>query len=231
MKAMAFSDLLKRNQMTLIVSLPANSPELADAALEAGADALKVHINVDHRASGTHFGSLAEERRGLEGIRHLARCPVGIVVGGSSRVPVTEVEGCREMGFDFISFYAHHFPASFLRFPGLEKMVAPDHTYSLEMIRALGAVGFDILEASVMRPEGYGEPLNVADLALYRAIREAVSLPIVIPTQRFIHPEEVSLLHEVGVEAIMIGAVVTGREASAIAEATGRFRQAIDRLR
>ena len=43
--------------MDLVVSLPRNDVELATAAANAGANALKVHMNVAHRASGTHFGT------------------------------------------------------------------------------------------------------------------------------------------------------------------------------
>ena len=62
-------DLLKTNKMTLIVSLPENSLELALAAVEGGADALKVHCGVKHKASGVEFGSLAfASRRTTSGL-------------------------------------------------------------------------------------------------------------------------------------------------------------------
>ena len=38
--------------MTLIVSLPHNDAVLSQAAFEAGADAVKVHCNLVHNASG-----------------------------------------------------------------------------------------------------------------------------------------------------------------------------------
>ena len=47
---------LLRQRPALAVSLPLNDIALAKAAEEAGADALKIHINVHHDASGTHFG-------------------------------------------------------------------------------------------------------------------------------------------------------------------------------
>lgn len=49
---------LEHSGLSLFISLPANDVRLAKAALEEGADALKVHFNVGHRASGTHFGPL-----------------------------------------------------------------------------------------------------------------------------------------------------------------------------
>ena len=50
--------MLENPKMTLIMSLPKNDPALCRAAFEAGADAVKVHINVEHRASGSRFGRL-----------------------------------------------------------------------------------------------------------------------------------------------------------------------------
>ena len=47
--------------MELIVSLPSNDPAMAQAATGAGADAVKLHMNVTHDASGTRFGSFAED--------------------------------------------------------------------------------------------------------------------------------------------------------------------------
>lgn len=42
------SEILNQNKMTLIVSLPQNRRDLAEAAVRGGADALKVHANVFH---------------------------------------------------------------------------------------------------------------------------------------------------------------------------------------
>ncbi|PJB63418.1 MAG: hypothetical protein CO095_16530, partial [Armatimonadetes bacterium CG_4_9_14_3_um_filter_58_7] len=70
----------RTDRISLIVSLPANSPELAIAAIAGGAECLKVHIRVHHDASGTHFGSLEDERGNLESILSVAgTVPVGIV--------------------------------------------------------------------------------------------------------------------------------------------------------
>ncbi|HQN29432.1 MAG TPA: hypothetical protein PLT43_12740, partial [Mesotoga sp.] len=49
---MIFSQLLKSERKLLIVSLPENTFEFARAALENGADAVKLHVNVKHRVTG-----------------------------------------------------------------------------------------------------------------------------------------------------------------------------------
>jgi hypothetical protein len=72
----------KERPPVLIASLPRNDPALAQAALEGGADVIKFHIHLQHRASQTVTGSLAEERPALEQILRLsAGHPVGIVPG------------------------------------------------------------------------------------------------------------------------------------------------------
>ncbi len=108
----------------LIVSLPANSPELARAAAEGGADALKVHLHVRHGASGTQFGSLAEERGSLEKILALG-LPTGIVPGAGDRLPTREeMQALAAMGVDFFDFYVHDTPAWLVGFEGMSRAVA-----------------------------------------------------------------------------------------------------------
>ncbi|MFZ5827357.1 MAG: hypothetical protein ACOY94_23910 [Bacillota bacterium] len=215
--------------MSLLVSLPANAPDLARAAVEAGADALKVHLNVAHRASGTHFGSLAEERDRLAEIRQIAgNLPLGLVAGGQLGVPAPEVVGAVALGFRTISMYAHHLPAAWLGLEGAEFMAAPDYTYTPEEIAALGRTPIALLEASVIHPEGYGQPLTVRDLAMYSLIAERVSQPVVVPSQRKILPEDVDALHRAGVRGVMIGAVVTGRTPESLYAATQAFRKAVN---
>lgn len=81
-----------------------------------------------------------------------------------------------------------------------------------------------------MLPETYGQRLTAKELLEYAAITEASDLPVVVPTQRAIHPEEVGCLASIGVSGIMIGAVVTGKTGETIKKSISEFRNAIDRL-
>lgn len=228
---MRLAELLRSRPMSLLVSLPANSPDLARAAVEAGADALKVHINVHHRASGTHFGSFEQEREALATIRQIAGDrPVGLVAGGSADVPATEVAEAVRAGFDTISAYAHHLPASWLAIPGAHFMAAPDHSYTAGEISALAGLPVQLVEASVIHPDGYGQPLTVRDLMLYRSIASTLPQPVVVPSQRRLLPQDLAPLLETGVRAVMIGAVVAGRDSRSLYEATVAFRKAVDQL-
>lgn len=226
----SFRLMLRRKPFSLVVSLPANDPEMAKAAWDNGADALKVHVNVGHRASGNVFGTFDEQRDVLNAIVGMSPGPIGIVPGGSVEAALSEIDDIVRAGFGFVSLYAHHMSPLIMSRQDVEKMVAPDYTYSLEEISMFGRFGVDVLEASVIHPQGYGEPLNLRDLVKYRAIAAAVDLPVLVPTQRAIRPEEVRALYDAGVRAVMIGAVVAGKSTEGIAEATRRFRRAIDQI-
>lgn len=228
---MDFLSVLNQKKPALIMSLPGNDPSLARIAVECGADVIKIHMNVQHRASGLHFGSFEEEKDALSEIKEIAgKLPCGIVAGND----ITDVErdfiSANHLGYEFVSLYASATPLSVLSYRNMKKMVALAPGYSLEDVRLLGSIGADVLEASVMRPETYGQRLTAKELLEYAAIIKASALPVVIPTQRAILPCEVSQLSQIGVSGIMIGAVVTGKEMETIKKSVLEFRNAIDKL-
>jgi len=219
-------DLLARRP-ALIVSLPANSPELARAAADGGADALKVHLHVRHEASGTRFGDLAAERANLEQIL-AANLPTGVVPGAGEELPTPEeMRELAAMGVDFFDLYAHDMPAWMVGVQGMTRAIAIGDTWNPAGLESYAALGFELLEAAIIPHEGYGKPLSVADVAAYRRVRESTELPIIVPTQRAIRPEEVPLLVESGLNAIMIGVIVMGREPRSIRAAAERFAAAV----
>ena len=223
-----YLSLFEQKKLVLIMSLPRNDPALAAAAFETGADAVKVHINVDHRASGTHFGRLEEERPALEDMLSRRRGPMGLVLGGSLEKAALDAEAAGKLPFSFHSLYAHHVPAGLVH-SGTPLMAACDGSYSMEEIRLMDeAVGAQVLEASVIPGGEYGQGLSMRDLIRYRMIAEQVKIPVVVPTQRLIRPADVGALIQCGVRGLMIGAVVTGKEADAISRAVAAFRRAID---
>jgi hypothetical protein len=212
----------------LIVSLPANSPELARAAAAGGADALKVHLYVRHDASGTQFGSLAEERGNLEQILSVG-LPTGIVPGAGDRLPSrAEMDGLAAMGLDFFDFYIHDTPAWAIGLTGMTRAVALSDVAQTKSLPHLEALGFELIEAAIVPHDGYGRPLSVADLTGYRRVREATRLPIIVPTQRAITPAEVPMLvRDIGLNALMIGAIVAGRTPESLRAATEKFAAAV----
>lgn len=226
------SDLLMKRPMNLIVSLPANSIEMARAAAEAGADVIKVHMNVEHRASGNTFGTLEENKEFFQELNQLFKGPTGIVPGDSpEKVKQDELKQLKEFGFNFLSIYAHTAPAWLLENNDLEKMIALSNHYTSYELNSFKTENIDILEASVMEPTAYGTALSLQDLLHYNYLLSTIHQPIVIPTQKKIELTDLKALYKIGVHGLMIGAVVTGKSADQIYATTKAYKQEITRLR
>ena len=232
-------ELLSRDEFALLVSLPSNCVELARAAANGGAQGLKVHINIEHAASGTRFGSFDEERGNLEAIVAAVDVPVGIVPGAERMAGREDMQGLADMGIDFFDAYAHDMPAWMLSMADnpMSVMVALhcDHAWGdqkaiLKGLRDVESARVDMIEASIIHHDGYGKPLNVIDIARYSGIGHHARVPVIVPTQRAIQPDEVGLIRDCGIAGLLIGAIVTGRDAEGIEGATATFRAAIEQL-
>jgi len=218
---------LIRERPRLIVSLPQNDPELARAAMDGGADALKVHLNVTHDASGTRFGTLDEERNRLEDIIAIG-LPVGIVPGVADSLPSrSDMDELARMGIDFFDLYDHDMPAWMTNFDAMTRTIAASDRTPLSAVAQVERLGFEMLEGAIIPHDGYGLPLSVADLMNYQQLRAATNLPIIVPTQRAIVPNDLPSLLQIGIDALMIGAIVTGRTPDSLRKTTSDFAEAI----
>lgn len=217
--------------MSLIVSLPMNNYEFAKIAWESGADAIKVHANVFHRASQNTFGTLDEQKEIFTKILKDSPIPVGIVPGEDVGLVENILDEIVTMGFDFVSLYGHHTPPSLVLRKDINNFFAVNSTYSFEEIREISSSFVtDILELSIMAPENYGQRLNARDLARYQYIASFSKAPTVVPTQKLIYPSDVPALYKTGIKAVMIGAISTGKEPETIRKTVKDFRNEIDRL-
>jgi hypothetical protein len=220
-------DPLRRRGL-LIVSLPRNAVAMARAAVDAGADLLKVHINVRHRASGTRFGSLDEEDPALREILSLG-IPTGIVPGEDAMITPDDLPRLRQ--FAFIDAYVTRLPL-FLYDAGIPVIPAIPHDYPASALGSLAALPGEWLEAALVAPEGYGRDPVADDLVALSHVGAVTRRHLIVPTQRRIRPEDLSRYFAIGqVWAIMIGAIVTGRTPRGVGRATEAFRRALDALR
>ena len=218
---------LQQNAWTLLVSLPGNDIELARAALGAGAQGLKVHINVEHFASGTRFGPLREERPKLAQITELARefgANVGVVPGTLSNfASPADFRELAQIGIDYFDAYPADAPAWVFEQSDLSIMMAAFHGGNWDEFAGFEALGMTLCEASILGHESYGLPLSGLDLSQYRALAQKLSVPIIVPSQKKIVPSDVPALQKTGVKGLLIGAIVTGRERSSLEAATLAF--------
>ncbi len=220
---------LTQNEWTLLASLPANNVELARAALRGGAQGLKVHINVEHFASGTRFGAFAEERDKIARVVELAReegVNVGVVPGANGVfASPEEFAGLREIGVDYFDAYPFDCPAWALAQRDLDVMIAAFHGMPLDELAHYEGLGMTLCEASLMAHDSYGSPLCARDVATYRALCQTTSVPVIIPSQKKLEARDVPLLRKTGARGVLLGAIVLGREVSSIEEALRAFSQ------
>lgn len=228
------AQLFETKNMVLIASLPRNDPALARAAAAGGAHALKVHLNVSHAASGTHFGSWDQERAAITEILGIARAAgalVGIMPGTDQAcATVPELRELAALGVCFMDIYESHLPGpAFLTVPGLDPMLAAGPGFTDALLDTLNAdPRVALLEASVMPHEQYGQPLTPDDLDLYRNICRRFTRPVTVPTQNKIDPAQAADLRAAGVRGLMIGAIVAGKDPASFEQATAAFRRALD---
>lgn len=224
--------VFQKNKFSLLVSLPKNAADFAKAAEDGGAHGIKAHLNVKHRASKTFFGSFAQEKKNIEKIIKTVSCPVGVMPGADVAAPEDEMEMLQEMGISFFDIYIHHAP-TFLLKSTLFKMFAIDRfdTDALRDVHELKALrAIDAVEASIVNPADYGKRLNAQNVAHYSALSRYTKLPVIVPTQKAVRPDEVQILYEAGVKMLMIGAVVTGKEIKGFEQKVRAYRNAIDAL-
>lgn len=227
---MRFIEKMKEDKLTLVVSCPRNEYDYARLAWENGADAVKIHLNVDHFASGTKFGTLAEEMDFVSKVLQNCPVPVGVVVGGDTTRINDDFLNVLEQDFDFLSLYVHDATPLVMNQNKITKMLACNDTYTHDEIKRFESLGVEILEASVINASQYGTPLNMRDILKYRTIRELVDIPMLLPTQKKVKTSELKDIQDAGFNGIMIGAVTTTLELDTYAKVIKQFRTAIDSL-
>lgn len=224
-------DTIMEKDLTLLASLPKNDYTLAEAAWENGADAIKVHINVSHRASGTMFRTFDEEKETLLQIIDKSPVPVGIVLGGDIDAILKDYYTVINHNFDFISLYTHHAPPSILMNDALTTMLACDYSYDISESKYIKDLHANLLEASIISPDLYGTALNGRDLLQYRRLVDECGLPVIVPSQKKIQVSDMKSLAATGIKGVMLGAIVTGDKAESIGETMALFREEIDKLK
>ena len=220
-----------KNDFALMVSLPKNDPSLAEAAVKAGAQCLKVHVNCHHFASDTHFGTWKEEKAVIQEILSvMGDVPLGIVTGEDTQPTPEELEEISASQIDFWDLFCRYTPPEYLDLPNLGAMVAIDSSWEPWLVESMGALGVDVIESSIIPRDLYRSALNLEDVARYKRLADCSPMPILIPTQKAIQPRQVGCLKKAGAAGITIGAVVTGLEKAGLADVTAAFAEEILKL-
>lgn len=201
---------LKEKKVTLIVELPSNDLPLAQAAIEAGADALIVK---DHEKA-------IEILKGVE-------VPVGVDLSQSTKLSEKEIKAYEK--FDFISF---HFEVMPTVAKGVKngRILALNEEYTLDKLIGVEDTGAQAIDAAIVPLSQKNKELMVGDLQNYIAIAISSNLPVIVPTQRHIKPSEVAIIADTGAKGIILTAATLGESQKSLAEAVREFRTAADDL-
>ncbi|MBE1554542.1 hypothetical protein [Sporosarcina limicola] len=219
LKKMLFSE-----KMSIIASLPENRMDLAQAAIDAGADGLKFHINVSHRASGNKFKDVEFYFEMFEEVRRKFTGPIGAVIGDEiEKVLGVKTKQLKDLGFNYYSLYAKDIGSKLLLQNDLECTVAVNDKFCYERVRVIESFNIQAVELSIVKKEDYGRTLNFEDLISYKSYRDNTKLPLIVPSQKNLVPDDLLMLQEIGINAVMLGAVTIGSTVESIFETISRF--------
>src|SRR5262245_49655726 len=98
---------MRAGQFPVLVSLGRHDIDLARAAVDAGVFGLKFHLNAYHRASGTTFGSFAEERPFIEQLAKLGK-PMLVMSGQETQPSLDELNALSDYGVEGWNIYLKH---------------------------------------------------------------------------------------------------------------------------
>ncbi|SMF52965.1 hypothetical protein SAMN02982989_3165 [Xaviernesmea oryzae] len=199
---------LRGGEFPVIVSLARHDLDLAKAAVGAGAFALKVHLNAYHRATGTTFGSFAEERPFYEKLATLGM-PL-LVMAGQEQVPsAEEMDALADLGFEGFNIYFSDMQPHLLQ-SKLRPMPALGEKSTDEDLKKILEIPGVMMEASVAAFADYGKPLDETDLARYRDITTRAGIPVIAPSQKRFTAADMPKLKAAGIAAPLLGVIVTG---------------------
>ena len=208
----------------VIVSLARHDLDLAKAALDGGAYALKTHLNAFHRATGTTFGSFAEERPFFEKLAKLG-CPL-LVMAGQETVPTAEeMNALHALGFEGFNVYVDHLQPHLLQ-SKLRPMPALASTSTPEDVTKIAAIPGCIIEASIMPFERYRTAMTEDDLNRYADIVAALDVTVIVPSQLALTLKDAEALRAAGIAAPLLGAIVTGDTPQSMVKSVSAFRAA-----
>jgi hypothetical protein len=214
---------LTTGEFPIIVSLARHDLDLAKAALDGGAYALKTHLNAYHRATGATFGSFSDERPFFEALSRLG-CPL-LVMAGQETVPTAEeMDALADLGFEGFNVYVDHMQPHLLA-SRLRPMPALSSTSTPQDVKEIASLPGCIVEASIMPFERYRTAMTDGDLARYAAVVDAIDVPVIVPSQLALTPQDVKCLREVGVAAPLMGAIVTGDTPRSMHQSVRQFAQ------
>jgi hypothetical protein len=209
----------KENKLTLIVELPKNDLEHAEAAVKGGADAIQLSV-----------ADLAAEKDGLIRILRSVKLPVGLMLKGKRLPGQAELRSVLKTGFDFVNISRDNLPDYFKDLKGVAKILGLGNRFTIDLVLGIGEHGVDAVDAAIMPSSECGKNLIVGDLQNYISIVISAGIPVIIPTQRAIKPSEVAIIADTEARGLLLTPVVLGTTVKHVQDNVREFRVAVDDL-
>lgn len=200
----------------VVVNLPDNTTEYAEAAVEAGADAIMLGIDKTDTALPGLFGSLDLMEESINSILSTASVPVGISIGDSRPLIEENWERIVSKPFSFVNMFAHHMPPFVLEDARLDKFVSIGAGYMLEQVKGISELdGVTAIEAAIVAPQGRNHVFSTLDLATLSVISRLSAKPLLIRTQKRMTGKDVASVMRAGLRGVSVdaGALEPGLEA------------------
>jgi hypothetical protein len=194
----------------VLMSLGRHDIDLAKAGVDAGVFGIKFHLNAYHRASGTTFGTFAEERPFIEQLAKLGK-PMLVMSGQETQPTLAELDALADYGVEGWNIYLKHVQPHMYQ-SRLRPILALDSESNEADLRRIATIPNAMLEASVGRFPEYGQLLNDADVARYAEIVAQSGLPVIAPSQKKFTAADMGRLKAAGIGATLCGIIVTGLE-------------------
>jgi len=207
--------------MTIIVSLPENTTELAEAAIDGGADALLLNVKKEE---------FAEQKKELASIVKNTDLPVGIAAGWEEHLGNKRMNEILGLGFDFFNIGLEYLSPTVMAVDKTSKILALNSRFTLDEVVELSKSKFEAMDAAIIPASGLGKELVIGDLQNYISIVLSAGIPVIVPTQRSIRPSEVAILFDTGAKGMILTPVVTGTSLKHVKANTQEFRVAVDDL-
>lgn len=242
---MKLKKAFETEKFVLEVTMP-QTIEFVDAALEGGAQALKLRCNQNSAggfSNGVFSGPFRSRKAFLqEAVSHAEDVPVGLVPGIPGNViSQAECMELQEVGIDFLNCDPTYMPPYMMDAPGVEKVLC--YTYenrSPDLIRWLNEdPKVDAVEVGLLPHSEFGKRLCYHDIMWYRDTLPKFKKPAIVTAERHILPDEIKYLYDAGVRSLMIGLSVYYEFLKAeggalttdlVKRITAQYREAIEKL-
>jgi hypothetical protein len=221
---------IRNGKPILLVELPGNSMELAQAAASGGADSVIAQLNNEHPVTHTYTGGLELELNQLRDFVNTLSIPVGVHVGAQARMTRDEWTKVLELKPDFLTASVVVIPPYLLKEQSTAKILyVPtglplDHYRSLGSFESLMALSFEAMSQTQPDPQVRFNALDVVNLD---AVVRLSPVPVLFRASQDMEPEDVALVLERGCVGLILDPGFTGPSAEHYKLTTETFARAL----